>query len=127
MAGVRKKSWGKDVNLGPFPEELRKHLLNDDPGPALYLPVILVDLRDPNIAFEQLLPSVELLHKRPFYLYRLALGGYWWLFSVSRNLVHREAQHFCLQENGILRIAVADGRPIVERFVHLLQQIRNPV
>jgi hypothetical protein len=64
-AGLEKKTWGKDVNLGPFQEDLREHLLNDIPGPALYLPVILVHLRDPGVAFEALLPPVELLHKRP--------------------------------------------------------------
>jgi hypothetical protein len=58
----------RDVDPGPFQEELREHLLNDNPGPALYLPVILVDLRDPDVAFEAVSPAVELLHKRPFHL-----------------------------------------------------------
>ena len=37
-AGLESKSWGKEVSLGPFQEELRENLLNEDPGPALHLP-----------------------------------------------------------------------------------------
>jgi|SRR5271165_579596 len=28
-AGFEKRTWGRDVDLGPFQEELREHLLND--------------------------------------------------------------------------------------------------
>jgi hypothetical protein len=110
-AGIEERSWGREVKLGPFQEELREHLLNDDPGPPLYLPVIIVDLRDKDIHFEGVLPSVELLTKQPFHLYRFALGGYWWFFSVSKSNVQREAPN------------VAEGRPIVERIASLFQQL----
>jgi hypothetical protein len=122
-AGLESKSWGKEVKLGPFQEDIRKHLLHDDPGAALYLPAILVDLRDKAVDFEALLPSVELLAKKPFHLYRMALGGYWLLYSVSKKYVASEAPHFCLQENGNLRIIVAEGRPIVEQLATLFQQL----
>ena len=79
-AGLESKSWGKEVTLGLFQEDIREHLLNDDPGPALYLPAMLVDSRDKDIDFEALIPSVELLTKTPVHLYRMALGGYWWFF-----------------------------------------------
>jgi hypothetical protein len=124
-AGLENKSWGKQVRLGPFQEDLRKHLSNDDPGPALYLPAILADPRDEAVQLESVLPAVELLRKRPFHLYRMALGGYWWLFSVSRNKVHREAPIFSLQENGILLIIVADGRPIVQRLAQLFRSVEK--
>jgi hypothetical protein len=122
-AGLESKSWGKQVNLGPFQEDLRQHILTDNPGPALYLPSILVDLRDKDVDFEAFLPSVELLTKNRFHLYRIALGGYWWLFSVSKNFVHSEARHLCLQENGNLPIVVAEGRPIVEQLARLFKTL----
>ena len=122
-AGLESKSWGKEVSLGPFQEELREHLLNDDPGSALYLPVMIVDAKDKDIDFEAILPSVELLTKTPNHLYRMALGGYWWFFWVSNNLKSSGPPYFYLQENGNLRIVVIEGRPIVERLAILFRQI----
>jgi hypothetical protein len=50
-AGLENKSWGKQVNLGPFQEDLREHLLNDNPGLPLYLPAMVVDYRDDIVNF----------------------------------------------------------------------------
>jgi hypothetical protein len=122
-AGLENKSWGKQVTLGPFQEDLRKHLLSGDPGPPLYLPATVVDYRDNLIRFEEMIPAVELLHKRPFHSYRLTLGGYGWFFSVSNNAVHSAAPRFALQQDGTLQVLVVDGRPVTQRFTELFKQL----
>jgi hypothetical protein len=122
-AGLESKSWGKVVSLGPFQEELREHLLNDDPGPALYLPAMIVDARDKDIDFEAIVQPFELLTKTPFHLYRMALGGYWWFFWVSNKLEASGSPYFYLQENGNLQVVVIEGRPIVEKLAILFRQL----
>jgi hypothetical protein len=124
-AGLENKSWGKTVHLGPFQEDLRQHLLNDDPGAPLYLPAIVVDYRDDIVNFEGIIPSVELLQRQPFHSYRVTLGGYGWFFSVSKNAVQSVAPLLSLQHDGGLRILVAEGRPVTERFAQLFQQLRD--
>lgn len=124
-AGLENMTWGKQVHLGPFQEDLRKHLLKDDPGLPLYLPALLIDYRDDEINFEGFIPAVELLQERPFHSYRVTLGGYGWLFSVGKNSVHSGAPALALQQDGTLRILVVEGRPVVERFAQLFKQLEN--
>jgi hypothetical protein len=87
------------------------------------MPAILIDLRDKDIGLESLVLPVELLKKGHFHLYRMVLGGYWLLYSVSKKYAAAEATYFCLQDNGDLRIVVAEGRPVIENLAKLFQTL----
>jgi hypothetical protein len=121
-AGLDRASWGKQVDLGPYQEEIRICLLNENPGPENYVPFLLVDLQHEAIQFEKLMLAVELLTKKPCHLYRMNLVGYLWMFWVGKNLPS-EVRDLCLTSGGKLGILVGDATPIIEQIKTLFHTL----
>ncbi len=107
-SGVSKLEFFKDVKLGFHAENIRRLLLNSNPGKFYEYGVLLIMLKDQNQAFDQFIYQPDLINFEGFKGYRFILGSALWLFLVTSHNHKFPASSFFLQENGDLRIKVLD-------------------
>ena len=86
------------------------------------MPILLVDFQHKAIEFEPMVVAVELLERKPSHLYRIQLGGYFWMFWLGKN-VRSEVQNFSLKSDGKLRILVGDATPVIHQIKALFRTL----
>ena len=121
-AGVAKGSFFKEVNLGKFHEtKLQTLLRTENPGLALDYPCTMVDLqygRKLEGWFEQ--PTKSKREGQPNY--RFILGGYVYLFTVSKQKPRVSAQECCVKPNGEIVILIEDETKILRGWANALRK-----
>jgi hypothetical protein len=122
-ASVAKGSFFKDVNLGDFHEpKIRNLLLSETPGSPTDYSCLMVDLHYGGKNFEDWLEQPSKLKKEGQRQYRFVMGGYLYLFAVSKQKPRLSLQEFCVKSNGETIIPVEDERRILRGWAVALRK-----
>jgi hypothetical protein len=122
-AGVAKGSFFKNVNLGEKHEKRLKLLLaSDDPGLELDYPCIMFDLRSQKIEFEGFWREPTDCHDEDQgqKLYKIVIGGYAFMYSVSSHPPSPQFDLFCAKANGKMFLYVVNGELFLKRMYDAL-------
>ena len=125
-ASIAKGSFFRNVHLGEKHERrLEQFLVNDDPGAELDYPCIMIDLRSPKIEFEGFWrePTACQDEDQGQKLYKIVIGGYAFMYSVSSHSPSSQFKSFCAKPNGKMVLLVTNGEPFLEKMQHSLEKV----
>jgi hypothetical protein len=121
-AGVAKGSFFKEVELGEFHETKMRTLLNtENPGSALDYPCLMVDLQHDR-SLESYIEQPAKSKKEGQRNYRFVLGGYLYLFTVSKQKPRVSARDFCLKPSGEMILPIMDDDKILRNWATTLRK-----
>jgi hypothetical protein len=122
-AGVAKGSFFKNVNLGDFHEsKIRALLLSENPGSPTDYPCLMVDLHYSEKNFEDWIEQPSKSKKEGQRKYRFVMGGYLYLFAVSKQKPRLSLQELCVKSNGEIIIPVEEERRILRGWATALRK-----
>jgi hypothetical protein len=124
-AGIAKGNFFKNVDLGEKHEgKLRQFLVSDNPGLENDYPCIMFDLRSPNVEFESFWPEPTACHDedRGQKLYKINIGGYVFMYSVSSHSPSAQFNLFCAKPSGKMLLPVVNGELFLKRMQDALEK-----
>ena len=124
-AGVAKGMFFKNVDLGKKHEKrLRQLLVNDDPGLELDYPCIMSDLRSQKIEFEGFWREPTTCHDEDQgqRLYKIVIGGYAFMYSVSSHSPSQSFNLFCAKPSGKMFLYVVNGELFLKKMQDALDK-----
>jgi hypothetical protein len=99
--GNRKRRFFKEVQLGPYEEVLRLHLLNDDPGTDDDFGCLIVGVKiDEALGHWFLPPSKVKIDGR--FCYRAVIGGLLFIFFVTNQKFPPETKRHFIKTDGTM-------------------------
>lgn len=124
-AGVAKGSYFKEVNLGEFHEaRLRTLLLSENPGLATDYSCMMVDLQHDGKGCENWMIDPPTKTKdRHQCGYQFIMGGYRYLFTVSKQKPRPGVQLSCVKPSGEIIILIEDAKTILRSRAAALRKI----
>lgn len=115
-----------NVDLGPRHESiLRRLLANDDPGAETDYPCVMYDLQSEKVQFENYMEQPTLARDcdgQGQRTYRMILGGYAFLYSVSTHPASQMFRAFCAKPSGKMLLLVYNGELFLERCAMRLRK-----
>jgi hypothetical protein len=124
-AGVAKGEFFRNVDLGKKHEEiLRQFLVNDDPGAEQDYPCAMFDLRSKKVEFEGFWQEPISCHDEDQgqKLYKIIIGGYAFMYSVSSHPPSQSFHAFCARPNGKMFLPVVNGELFIQRCAMRLKK-----
>jgi hypothetical protein len=125
-ASVARGEYFLNVDLGQRHENiLRQFLLNDDPGTENDYPCVMYDLQSEQFQFENYRErptSARDCDGQGQRTYRMILGGYAFLYSVSAHPSSHMCLNFCAKPTGKMFLLVVNGELFLERCVMRLRR-----
>ncbi|MFH1066850.1 MAG: hypothetical protein V1746_02995 [bacterium] len=106
----------KIVDLDRHQERMRTTLLSGSFVKWEMYPCIMIDLQREKSTFEDIFQLIDKFKDEGLWCYRMVAGGYLWWFEVSNHKVSKMASDLALQENGEMKILVADPFPIIQEW-----------
>jgi hypothetical protein len=117
-AGVAKGEFFRNVDLGRKHEKLLRRLLAaDDPGAEDDYPCILFDLRSDEAEFEGFWqePISGRDEDRGQMIYKIVIGGYAFMYSVSSHAPSEQFRALCAKPSGRMLLSVVKGDLFLQR------------
>jgi hypothetical protein len=117
-AGVAKGEFFQNVDLGEKHErQLRQLLVNDDPGPEGAYPCAMYDLHSKQAEFEGFCqePTPDRDEEQGQRLYKIIIGGYAFMYSVSTHSPNQLVLTYCAKPNGRMLLPVVNGDVFLQR------------
>jgi hypothetical protein len=124
-AGVAKGEFFQNVDLGEKHErQLRQFLGHDDPGPEEAYPCAMYDLRSMHVEFEGFwqAPTIDRDEDQGQRLYKIVIGGYALMYSVSTHAASQLVLTYCAKRNGRMFLPVVNGELFLERCAMRLRE-----
>ena len=125
-AGVAKGLFFKSVNLGEFHEaKLRNLLFTENPGLDTDYACTLVDLRHNGMDCAHWVENPKRSKEGGQVSYQLIVGGYLYLFTVSKQMPPAEAQLCSVKPSGVMIVLVADATEILRSKAATLRKLKR--
>lgn len=124
-AGVAKGQWFHTIDLGQKHEKnLRQFFLNDNPGSEKDYPCVMCDLRSSGVDFELFWQEPISCHDddQGQRLYKIIIGGYAFMYSVSSHQPSQMIQSFCAKPTGKMFLQVVKGDIFLQRCATRLRK-----
>jgi hypothetical protein len=127
-AGVSKHSFFQRVTLGPHQERLRQMLISQDPGSSYDYGCVLLRLEiSGNKPMDEIIRPPDSIRSHGYKCFRFLLGGYLWIFVVSKHSQSFPYRELFLSEDGKLTLHVrpAENMGLIKGFAALLAKRRK--
>ena len=125
-ASVARGEFFKNVDLGQRHEKiLRDLLVSGDPATETDYPCVMYDLQSDKVEFENYTEEPTLARDcdgQGQRTYRMILGGYAFLYSVSAHPSSQMFRDFCAKPSGKMLLLVYTGEKFLERAAMGLQK-----
>ncbi|MCF7981164.1 MAG: hypothetical protein K9K86_04215 [Pseudomonadales bacterium] len=124
-AALSKLPFFYSVKLGHHEERIRKMLLKEDPGDETDYPcMVIVFLRDKNVPMDDFIHPPDRLKLYGHTLYRMVLGGGFWIWIISSHSRQFPRLDFILKKDGTFQIPLRKAEDS-QFFKDIAQKMRK--
>jgi hypothetical protein len=127
-AGVSAHPFFRRVTLGPHQERLRKMLISQNPGRSYEYGCVLLSLViEGSKPMDEIIRPPDALRSHGHKCFRFLLGGYLWIFVVSKHSQSFPYRELFLSEDGKLTLheRPAENMGLIKGFAALLAKRRK--
>jgi len=103
-ASISNRLFFKEVQLGPYEDQIRQMILNNDPGEQMQFPCLIITYLNLKDYPKNLVAQPSRIRKNGGTVYRFLIGGMIYIYYITKSTIPKWLADIAINPNGEMKI-----------------------